>query len=269
MIDKQQAMDQAVETWAASRPAFAQALEAKRGLDRLAGERRRTAARDYLFSAMQAGPVALRQAAGLVRMAAERAKPDAEREPEYAERETPRLRAASEREQKLFFRPADEAMFAAYVERALRLGSAERIAAVDAVFTEGGVNRNVRALYDGTKVTDLSERLKMLSESTEQLRARKDPLLDFALALEPELRAWQTATRTRDGAVGRLRPEWRRAVIAHAGKPVAPDANSTLRVSFAHVGGYVPRDGVFYTPETTLAGMLEKHTGAEPFAARP
>jgi hypothetical protein len=55
-------------------------------------------------------------------------------------------------------------------------------------------------------------------------------------------------------------------VIAHAGKPVAPDANSTLRVSFAHVDGYAPRDGVYYTPQSTLAGMLEKHTGEEPFS---
>ena len=54
-------------------------------------------------------------------------------------------------------------------------------------------------------------------------------------------------------------------MIAHAGKPVAPDANSTLRVSFAHVKGYAPRDGVLYTPQSTLAGMLEKRTGDDPF----
>jgi hypothetical protein len=54
-------------------------------------------------------------------------------------------------------------------------------------------------------------------------------------------------------------------VIAHAGKPVAPDANSTLRVSIAHIKGYAPRDGVLYTPQTTLAGMLEKHTGEDSF----
>jgi hypothetical protein len=46
---------------------------------------------------------------------------------------------------------------------------------------------------------------------------------------------------------------------------VAPDANSTLRVSFAHVKGYAPRDAVIYTPQTTLAGAMEKHTGEEPF----
>ena len=36
-------------------------------------------------------------------------------------------------------------------------------------------------------------------------------------------------------------------MIAHAGKPVAPDANSTLRVSLAHVKGFVPREGVTFT----------------------
>ena len=109
----------------------------------------------------------------------------------------------------------------------------------------------------------------MFNESLDQLRARNDSMLNLALALEPELRAWRVATDTRDGAIARLRPEWRKAVIAHAGKPVAPDANSTLRVTFGHVKGYSPRDGVMYTPQTTLAGMIEKSTGEEPFAIPP
>jgi len=68
-----------------------------------------------------------------------------------------------------------------------------------------------------------------------------------------------------EGTISRLRPEWRRAVMAHAARPIAPDANSTLRVSFAHVQGYAPRDGVWYTPRTTLRGVVDKHTNAEPF----
>jgi Peptidase S46 len=31
------------------------------------------------------------------------------------------------------------------------------------------------------------------------------------------------------------------------------------------VQGYAPRDGVRYTPFTTLNGVLDKHTGSEPF----
>ena len=266
LIDKQKAADDRVMQWAAGRPAFAAAVEAKKNLEKLAAERRRTATRDYLFQAIQPGPLALKHATALVRLAAERAKPDAARDADYMEREWTRLRAAMERDQKSFYRPADEALFTCYVEHALNLGEEERIAAIDKVFQPDSIARTVHLLYEATRVTDGSERLKMFQESTEQLRARRDPMLDLAFLLEPELRAWQTAAKTHDGAVARLRPEWRRAVIAYAGKPVAPDANSTLRVSFAHVQGYAPRDAVFYTPQSTLAGMLEKNTGEEPFA---
>ncbi len=107
----------------------------------------------------------------------------------------------------------------------------------------------------------------MFDESEAQLKSRHDPLLDLAFTIVPE----QIALRDRQdralGTIYRARPLWRAAVIAHAGKPVAPDANSTLRVSFAHVEGYTPRDGVFYTPQSTLGGVLEKYTGKEPFDA--
>jgi hypothetical protein len=51
------------------------------------------------------------------------------------------------------------------------------------------------------------------------------------------------------------------------GRAVYPDANATLRVTYGHVAGYWPRDGVRYEPFTTLAGILEKDTGVEPFDA--
>jgi len=105
----------------------------------------------------------------------------------------------------------------------------------------------------------------MFEETVEQLKARRDPLLDFAFLLDEELQAMQAADRKYTGAVARLRPRWRRAVLAYAGKPVAPDANVTLRVSLAHVKGFTPQEGMTYTAFTTLAGMLAKHTGAEPF----
>jgi hypothetical protein len=44
-----------------------------------------------------------------------------------------------------------------------------------------------------------------------------------------------------------------------------PDANSTMRIGYAQVKGYVPRDAVYYEPFTTLDGVVEKHTGIAPF----
>ena len=44
----------------------------------------------------------------------------------------------------------------------------------------------------------------------------------------------------------------------------APDANFTLRMTYGHVGGYVPRDAVRYDWKTTLDGMLEKENPKDP-----
>jgi hypothetical protein len=51
------------------------------------------------------------------------------------------------------------------------------------------------------------------------------------------------------------------------GKAVYPDANSTLRVSYGKVSPLSPRDGMDYRPLTTVAGIVEKNTGVEPFDA--
>lgn len=266
IIEKQAEEERRVEEWAAQRPQWRPAIDSRRELDHRAAERRRTMLRDFLIESIPNGPIALRHATQLVRLAAERARPDMEREPEYMDRELPRLRARLERDQKSFYRPADEALMKSWLRHALSLPDGARLRAVDAAFGGASLDEAVARLYGGTKVTRLDERMKMFGESLDQLRARHDPLLDFALALEPELRAFDRARREHEGAVSRLRPAWRRAVIAHAGRPVAPDANGTLRVSFAHVKGYSPREAVEYLPQTTLAGMLEKHTGEEPFA---
>ena len=42
------------------------------------------------------------------------------------------------------------------------------------------------------------------------------------------------------------------------GKAWAPDANSTIRLTYGKVGSYRPRDGVIYDYYTTLAGVIEK-----------
>jgi hypothetical protein len=236
-----------VAAWAQS--GHTDAFAALKELGRMIEEQKRTWERDFLLSEIRAGALALYHATSLVRSAGERQKPDAERDAAYQERELAQWRNRLDREQANYDIPADKALLAAWLRR---VGGLPRA-------------RDLDALYTGTRVTDRTERLKMSRETTEQLRARKDPFLDLAFTLEPELQALKQRDDRRAGAIARLRPVWRKAVIAHAGKPVAPDANSTLRVSFAHVKGYSPRDGVLYEPFTTLAGVIEKHTGEEPF----
>ncbi|NPA43647.1 MAG: S46 family peptidase [Chlorobi bacterium] len=42
-------------------------------------------------------------------------------------------------------------------------------------------------------------------------------------------------------------------------RPLVPDANGTLRISFGKVAGYRPRDGMYYEPVTTIDGVVEKY----------
>jgi S1-C subfamily serine protease len=53
------------------------------------------------------------------------------------------------------------------------------------------------------------------------------------------------------------------------GKRPYPDANRTLRFSYGEVRGYAPREAIRYAAFTTLAGVVEKDTGREPFDVPP
>jgi len=277
LLEKQSAADQAVLKWAASQSAHRAAIGAYDGLAAMAAEQIAAFDRDFLMihalatanSTSPFGPKAIIFGSTIARSALERKKPEADRDSLYSLRNFTRHRDRIERAQKSWYEPADKAIFADWVNRALALPQGQRIAAIDRLFDGATTTETMRAridtLYATSKIFDLGERMKMFDESVEQLQARHDPLVDLGFAIDADVRATIERREAWDGATSRLRPLWRRAVVAKAGKPVAPDGNSTLRVSFAHVKGYEPRDGVFYKPQTTLEGLVQKNRGTEPF----
>ncbi|HEV7785632.1 MAG TPA: S46 family peptidase [Thermoanaerobaculia bacterium] len=268
--------EQAIVAWAAQHPEQRDAVAARDELARLVAERQHTWDRDFLLEQLRRGAKPLDLALSLARWAGEKAKPDIEREPDYQERNREILRERLERDQKRLHLATEAALLTDVLARLANLPAAPAGNRVPAVETFAGGARDRTALRPRvddllarSRVIDLAERKKMFDESAEQLRARHDPLLDLAFGLDAELRALKERNDRFEGAVSRLRPRWQRAVMAHAGKPVAPDANGTLRVTLGHVQGYSPRDGVWMRPQTTLAGVVEKNTGEEPFAAPP
>jgi hypothetical protein len=269
ILEKKTAAEKEILAWAAKHPEQREALAAHDELARMIAERRRTWNRDFLLTLMRFGPKPLDLALTLARWAGEKAKPDLEREPDYQERNRERLGERLEREQKRLDAPTDAALLADVFTRFAAMPEGNRVPAVESFLAgdRGAIQARVDDLLAHTKVTDLAERKRMFDESEEQLRGRHDPLLDLAFALDRELLTLKERDDRFQGAVSRLRPRWQRAVIAHAGRPVAPDANGTLRVAFAHVKGYSPRDGAWMRPQTTVGGVVEKNTGAPPFNA--
>ena len=268
IVEKQGATDERVKAWAAGRADGRAALDAYEGLAKLNAERLRTWDRDFLLDMIARGPRAIRWPAQLARRSTEAVKPDAEREPGYMERDLPRMRDQLGRDQQRYVEGVDKALLASWVRRVLALPADQRLKPIDDIF--GGLDaaatqRRIDELYSQSRVFDLATRRAMFDETPETLRARRDPLIELGFALDAERLALKARRDLAAGATLRLRPAWRRAVIAEAGRPVAPDANGTLRVTFGRVEGYSPREALTAAPQTTLSGVMQKHTGQDPF----
>ena len=215
-------------------------------------------------------------AATIVRMAEERPKPDAERDPAYQERNWERLVQEQQTVQKQYDRSIDQALFKLAIQRALRLPDKERPEFVAALLGKGKgavdaarIDAALDDLYKKTKLEDEKTRIALLETAkTADLKKSADPMIKLALALRPVDKAVEDRDKAFSGAMLLLRPRYAEALRKMNGHPLAPDANGTLRVTFGTVRGYKPApDAPEFRPFTTVSELLKKNTGTFPFAA--
>ncbi|MFI5169881.1 MAG: S46 family peptidase [Vicinamibacterales bacterium] len=248
-------------------------------------DRLKTRERDALLtqllggSPLAAGASALLHAAHTaLRLAAERPKPDAQRESGLQQRDFSRIREQQERAQRTLDPRLDRALLGYWMRHAAALPAEERISGLDkaAGLTPGMAKADSDAAIDayldrlvaGTKLTDPDVRLALFEKSKADIAATRDSFVDLALALDPLYQATQKAENRRYGRSTRVRPRYAKALLAEAGGLVAPDANSTLRVTYGQVKARPnAQDGIDYRAFTTLAGIERKHTGEGEFDA--
>jgi hypothetical protein len=241
-------------------------------IEALNGRKRATRERDVVMAWLTRSSTLFGQGGTIHRLAVEKRKRDAERKPGYQERDVPRISAASDRAQKTLEMASERALLARYLGQAGTLPREQRIRAIDDALGATGestldaqVAKLVDRLIAGTKVGDASARRAMLAETPAQLEARGDAVLQLVAAMLPQQLASEREEDEIAGFMAVARPKYMEAMRAMRGGMLYPDANGTLRVSFGVVEGYKPRDGVSYKPQTTVAGLLEKETGVNPF----
>lgn len=123
------------------------------------------------------------------------------------------------------------------------------------------------ALFAQTKMLDGKARVELFQGGREAVEKSQDALVVFARGLAAELLATSQRQKQRVGQMLDVGRRWIAAQEAFRGRSFYPDANGTLRVSIAEVGGYSPREAISYAPHTTVGGILQKETGKEPFAS--
>ncbi len=227
-----------------------------------------TQQRDTVLSWLFRSSPMLSQASTLYRLSLERAKADIDRNQGFQERDWPRIAEAITRAQKSLEPQSDRAGLRYLILESQKLPAGQRITALDDLIAKnGGVEKFLDQLYVNTKIADLALRKTMQTETTAQLAGHHDAMIDFAAALSPLLLENERKDKELSGAMSRLRPMYMEALRTSSGGRLYPDANGTLRITFGKVVGYAPKDAVVYTPQTTVAGILQKNTGSGEFDA--
>ncbi|MDY0021974.1 S46 family peptidase [Arenimonas caeni] len=265
--------EQAVLAWLRGQGGKGKAgLEAHAKLVALAAETRETRERDLVLAQIANGGL-LGNLRMLHRLAIESARPDAERSPGYQQRDLPRIQGAVQQLERRYHPAMEKQLMAYWLREYLKLPAGQRVEAIDAWLggnDEAAISRALDATYGGTGLEGSEARMALLGADQATIESSQDPLMKLAVALHPTMKAMEDRNDARSGEQNRYRPVFLAAVQDYKrsqGKAVYPDANLSLRITYGNVQGYAPKDGVFYTPFTTLDGLVAKATGVEPFDA--
>jgi hypothetical protein len=209
----------------------------------------------------------LKSARTLYRLSLERQKPDAQREGGYQERDLSFIKARLTRLEQSFVPSVDQARYSAALQRYAKIDPKFHPQGLDALLPAAN---NLPALYKSTELGNTARRLAWIGKDPEAFRSSHDPFIQLAVRLQDVAMALEDRRKEIDGNLERVIPQYMEAVIAwkkSQGKPVYPDANSTLRVTYGTVAPYTPRDGLVKGPFSTVEGITEKATSKEPFNA--
>lgn len=209
----------------------------------------------------------LKSARTIYRLSLERQKADAERESGYQQRDLAFIKARLTRLEQSYVNKVDQARFEAGLKRYTQLAAKSHPQGLDALLPAPSA---VAALYQQTQLADTAKRLAWLEKDQAAVAQSDDAFMALAIKLQPVEAALEERRKEIDGNLERVIPQYMQAVIAwkkSQGKPVYPDANSTLRVTYGTVSPYSPRDGLTKGPFTTVEGIVEKVTGKAPFEA--
>ena len=275
LMQRKEALDAQVKAWAGKPGNEAHKANIDR-LEQMLTDELRTQRVDFDRNVAFGGSRLLGTALGFTRWADERTKKDAHRKPGYQDRDMPRSVAAQKGFAKSYDRQLDRAGFRLALVRALQLDAQDRpwlttllgvkpTTKVD----EALIDKTLDTWYAAQTLEDEANRLALLQTgTTKQLKASKDPFVQAAQRAWPLVKAEEKKTDARTGDLMLVTPSYVEGMRAALGGLLAPDANSTLRVTYGTVRSFKPtsKEATDW-PFTVASQILAKDTGKEPFDA--
>ena len=207
----------------------------------------------------------------IYRNAVEQGKPDQERKQGYQERDQERIRNGIKRMDYSFDSRVDKAIFLdrltsySNFDAKLRRPDYSKNLLLDDDFEL--TKKKVSELYS-SEFTTADAMMKLKDMSLAELDSSNDPLISFVRSIYPETLVYEKKYDERSARRQLLKSNFiklLRQYYQSNNKEIYADANGTLRVTYGNVSGVELKDGVYFKPFTTLEGIVEKHSGQEPF----
>lgn len=203
----------------------------------------------------------------LVRGAQERAKPSAERLPEYADSRLAAVQSGLFAERPVY--PSLEQVRVEWWLSKTREWLTVDDPRVRALLGRESPEALSSRLVEGTTLADPAVRRALWEGGLAAIEASDDPMIRYLLAIQEPTRAVRSDWETRvEAPTARASERLAAARFAAYGDSVYPDATGTLRLTYGRIEGTdVPgqRFGAF----TTFDGLWDRATGAAPFNVAP
>ena len=270
LLDRKAKLDAEVKAWAAQ-PGRERHKAALDRLEQLILDEQRTARADYDRALAFSSSSLLSSAISVTRWADERTKPDADRKPGYQDRDMKPAVSSQKQLTRQYDATLDRAQLRLALVRALALPAAERAwlsqllgvkatAKVDVAL----IDKTLDDWYRTSKLADEKLRLELLQAGTrKQLAASKDPFIRAAQRVWPTYLAAEKKADAMTGELLLVAPVYAEAMREVLGGLLAPDANSTLRITYGTVKPFTADKPAF----TTASQIVAKDTGKDPFDA--
>jgi len=226
--------------------------------------------RDNVYGIFQGlAGLQLRMAEQIYYVAREMEKPVGERQPGLTEESVKEGMDGLQYPYANYYEPVDKALLVRALKKADALPAGQRITGLEYILGDKTValEQFVDNAVATSRLNDLEFAKSLYKKTSKELEALDDPFIKMAIQLYPMGQDIQKTNEVFAANVTDIRKEYLDALFAWKGKSLYPDANGTIRFTSGRVKGYKPRNAVWYDPFTSLRGVVEKNTGAEPFDA--
>ena len=203
----------------------------------------------------------------LVRAAAEREKPSAQRLPGYADSQLPEIEKTALAPEPIEG-PLEQLLLEFWLSKAREYLTADDPDARMLLGADSPETLSAR-LVSGTKLGDPAVRKALWDGGMKAAMASDDPIIQYVLRIDPEARRVRAAYEEQvTGPTTRAAEAIARARFAVYGDSLYPDATFTLRLSYGAIEGWTWR-GKTVPPFTTFSGLYARATGQAPFDLDP